>query len=322
MRVSSRSDAGEVERQLEALGRELAVVGPQQHLALDRREAGDGLAVDDPHHRLRRDAVGGQRAHERAGARADVDVEVVDRAVDRQQVERPQRADLVHGAGEPAPAEHQRGLGAAPAAGLGVELDHVAHGIGSLFGRPATSPPRAGSRPMLRIAVLACALLVRRPGPLGPGRRACAQTKRILRTEMAKAGASSGAHVVDLESGTRALRRGRGGAAHPGLGREALHDAPRRCGGSGPEHDLDRRAGAGHRRPGHGDPVRQPLPARQRRPELRRARAAGARRRPGRRPASRRSRAAWSATRRPSTACAGRRRRASAPPATSGRSAR
>jgi D-alanyl-D-alanine carboxypeptidase/D-alanyl-D-alanine-endopeptidase (penicillin-binding protein 4) len=52
---------------------------------------------------------------------------------------------------------------------------------------------------MLRIALLLCALACVLPAAAqaaGP-----AQTKRILRTEMAKAGSASGAHVVDLETG-------------------------------------------------------------------------------------------------------------------------
>ena len=73
------------------------------------------LLVDHPHHLLGRDAVGGHRGDERTGARADVDVELVDGAVDRQQVERAQRADLVDAAGEAAAAEHERGLGATAA---------------------------------------------------------------------------------------------------------------------------------------------------------------------------------------------------------------
>ena len=191
-----------MERQLEALGRELAVVGAQQHLPLDRREAGHDLVVDDPHHRLRRDAVGGQRAHERARARADVDVEVVDGPVDRQQVERPQGADLVHGAGESAPAEDQRGLRAAPAATRGgLELDHVAHRRQeSIRPAPRLRHVTRVRMPVFRIAVLACALLCAAVAPAAQAAGG-AQTKRILRSEMAKAGASSGAHVVDLTTG-------------------------------------------------------------------------------------------------------------------------
>lgn len=53
---------------------------------------------------------------------------------------------------------------------------------------------------MLRIAVLACALLCAAIAP--PAQAASlAQTKKILRTEMARAGAASGAHVVDLTTG-------------------------------------------------------------------------------------------------------------------------
>ena len=61
-----------------------------------------------------------QAGHEGARAGAHVDVELVDGAVDGQQVERPQRADLVDAAREAAAAQHQRGAraraaGAAPA---------------------------------------------------------------------------------------------------------------------------------------------------------------------------------------------------------------
>ncbi len=44
------------------------------------------------------------------GGGAHVDVELADRAVHRQQIERPQCADLIHPAGEAAAAEHERGL--------------------------------------------------------------------------------------------------------------------------------------------------------------------------------------------------------------------
>ena len=73
------------------------------------------LAGDDAHHLLGGHAVGAQRGDERPGRGADVDVELVDRAVDRQQVERAQRADLIDPAGEAAAAEHERGLVAAAA---------------------------------------------------------------------------------------------------------------------------------------------------------------------------------------------------------------
>ena len=53
---------------------------------------------------------------------------------------------------------------------------------------------------MLRIAVLACALLCAALAPTAEA-AGLAKTKRILRHEMAKAGAYSGAHVVDLVTG-------------------------------------------------------------------------------------------------------------------------
>ena len=56
---------------------------------------------------------------------------------------------------------------------------------------------------MLRIAVLACALLCAVAASSAEA-AGLAKTKRILRAQMAKAGAYSGAHVVELESG-RAL---------------------------------------------------------------------------------------------------------------------
>ncbi len=54
--------------------------------------------------------------------------------------------------------------------------------------------------PVFRIAVLACALLCAAVAPAAQAAGG-AQTKRLLRSEMAKAGASSGAHVVDLTTG-------------------------------------------------------------------------------------------------------------------------
>ena len=117
-------------------------VRAQQRAEVDVAERRRHLPVDHPHHLLGRDAVGGQRGDERTGAGADVDVELVDGAVDGQQVERAQRADLVDAAGEAAAAEHERRLGATAAspscaasprgrlAALlrsGVKLDHLAH---------------------------------------------------------------------------------------------------------------------------------------------------------------------------------------------------
>src|SRR2546423_1380310 len=74
------------------------------------------LLVDDAHHLLGRDPVGHQRGDERPGRGPDVDVELVDGAVDAQEVERPQRTDLVDAAREAAAPEHEGGLGPLPSA--------------------------------------------------------------------------------------------------------------------------------------------------------------------------------------------------------------
>ena len=115
-------DAERAPRQQRALARELDQVGTQQVAEVDVFERRLALACDHAHHLLRRDAVGAQRRDERAGRRADVDVELVDARVDREQVERAQRADLIHAAREAPAAEHERRLvaaRAAPAVGRG-----------------------------------------------------------------------------------------------------------------------------------------------------------------------------------------------------------
>ncbi len=116
--------------------REAGDVRPQQAAELEVHERLGLLAVDDPHHLLGADPVRRHRGDERARAGADVDVEVVDGAVDGQQVQRAQRADLVDAAGEAAAAKHERRLGAlfappallaGPVLGLRIELDDLAH---------------------------------------------------------------------------------------------------------------------------------------------------------------------------------------------------
>ena len=102
----------QLERQRHARARELHEVGAQQRADVDVAEGRRRLPVDDAHHLLGSDAVGRHRGHEGARAGADVDVELVDGPVDREQVERPQGADLVDAAGEAAAAEDERGLGA------------------------------------------------------------------------------------------------------------------------------------------------------------------------------------------------------------------
>jgi hypothetical protein len=87
--------------------RELERVRPHQRGAIDVAERGGHLTVDHAHHLFGRDAVGREGRDERAGAGAHVDVELVDRLVDGQQVERAEGADFVDAACESAAAEHQ-----------------------------------------------------------------------------------------------------------------------------------------------------------------------------------------------------------------------
>ena len=121
---------------------ELERVRAHQRAAVHVLERGGHLLVDHPHHLLGGHAVGREGGHEGAGARAHVDVELVHGPVDREQVERPQRADLVDPAGEATAAEHQRGARA-----------------------PRLAPARLALRPL----VLPCRLLepdyVAHPGP-------------------------------------------------------------------------------------------------------------------------------------------------------------
>ena len=87
--------------------------------------------------------------HEGAGAGAHVDVELVDRAVDGQQVERPQRADLVDAAGEPAAARARARSGSARAAaagGLPAVLRPAFGGFSSRTTSPIR-PPSIADRP-------------------------------------------------------------------------------------------------------------------------------------------------------------------------------
>src|SRR4029079_18967926 len=152
------------------------------------------VLVEDPHHLLGRDAVGDGAADERAGAGADVDVEVVDRAVDREQVEGAEGADLVDRTRRPAPAEDERRLrSAAPAAAglLGaarrVELDYLAHRHSQLWQRQhpdrtvataecpgfhvaSAGSPRTGGCTGIYTRALGC--------PLAPSSRHCSPLPR------------------------------------------------------------------------------------------------------------------------------------------------
>ena len=228
-------------------------VGPHQRAAVHVPERGGHLLVDHPHHLLGGHAVGGQRGHERAGAGADVDVELVDRAVHGQQVERAQGADLVDAAREAAAAQHQRGARAPRPAprrlagrpsglpGRLLELDYLAHPAPSIADdrRTAPAPSLACSHPRcdaLAAVTLLAALLLAGPG----GRRG--QAARCWRSRLdAPDARSPGGYVRRLCA--RRQRHGQAACfalarqhtrAHPGLEHEALHHRRPRWPGSAP----------------------------------------------------------------------------------------
>ena len=276
--TSSRSSAASLNGKVSDALDEAAVVGRQQGAEVDVADRRGQVAVEHPHHLLRRDAVGDQAGDEGAGAGADVDVELVHGRVRGQQVDRPQGADLVDAAGEPAAAEHQGGLrrplAPAPAASRlrlgpgGLEVDDLAHASTGIIPMRYGVPP--GTRPSLladassvgtpelrrcsrargaAAGVAARRRLARAPvaRPGHPGRLERALSRRQLRDEladaMAAAGGSSGAWVFDVDAERRraAVRQRRRRAPDPGLEREAVHDrrVPRRA---RPEGELQTRA--------------------------------------------------------------------------------
>ena len=246
-RARMRSRWASAQREHHAPGDELAVVGLQQRADPRVGERRRHLLDDDPHHLLGRDAVGDRGGDERPGARADVDVELVDGPVDRQQIERAQRADLVDPAGEAAAAEHERGLGAprrrrppARRATPPRSRPRTASSLTTLpmrrriLGRDAPVGPRRIGRTRRRTAAFAAverlhtvdarrrsaargvlaprSACSRRP-PAAPrrpgGRAAAAQRPERARCDsgMRAAGRHSGAYVVDLTTGQVAVTR-------------------------------------------------------------------------------------------------------------------
>ena len=134
IRASERSSSSRAQRQRRRFAEEAEVVGLQDLVEVEVLELGGHARVDHLHHLVGGDPVGQHRGDEGAGAGADVDVEVVDRAVDREQVERAQGADLVDAAGEAAAAEDQRGLRGlfAPLCrvrGFGLDVYDFAHDV-------------------------------------------------------------------------------------------------------------------------------------------------------------------------------------------------
>ena len=179
-------------------------------------------------------------ADEGAGAGADVDVEVVDRAVYREQVECAQRPDLVDAAGEAAAAEDERRLVAAPASpwaaspcpALGLQRYDLAHGRVVVPACPAVATlPRVrglqghraerslGSQDQTKLGGGDCRGRplrrgLRGRGPSRPARpyaglcegrggpsRFGGKLKRALARKLRKAGGIGGAWVKDLTAG-------------------------------------------------------------------------------------------------------------------------
>ena len=190
--------------------RELEHVGPQHRADVDVVERRRNALVDDAHHLLGSDAVGRQRGDERAGAGADVDVELVDGPVDGQQVEGAQGADLVDAAGETAAAEDEGGLRASRGAARAalapwrrraalpclVQLHHVVHRPRVYGPRGSKDTSRARDRSLIgmtpRWPVSRC--LDAEPG-------ACRGTARYL----AIGGGPPSAHAPRLRSASRCL---------------------------------------------------------------------------------------------------------------------
>ena len=161
------------------------------------------------------------------GAGPDVDVELVDRAVDRQQVERPQRPDLVHAAGEAAAAEDQRGLRAPAPAALGrFELDDVAHRARQSI-PPTPRLRRLGwvRGPMLRKALLACAVLGATPPPRHRRRASRRPSGSSARRWPRRAPTRARTWSTSVRGSRSTPRTHR--APDPGVGREALHHGRR-----------------------------------------------------------------------------------------------
>ena len=208
IRASARASSRVAQRQHRRFAQEAEVVGPQHLVEVEVLELGGDPRVQHLHHLVGGDAVGEHPGDEGAGAGADVDVEVVDGAVDREQVEGAQGADLIDPAGEAAAAEDQGGLrgafAGAPSPRLGLDVHNFSHEKGLSQGM------RRRLAPLL--AALLLALAARR-------RRAAAALRRSLcqRAEAA-AGARgrAGQRPVGARSRNRQGRLPAGGAERSG----------------------------------------------------------------------------------------------------------
>ena len=219
----SKQAAGQLQRAQRQRDRLLdeAEVVRLQHLAqIEVVEVRRDPLVDHLHHFVGRDAVGEHAGDEGAGAGADVDVEVVDGAVDGEKVEGAEGADLVDAACHSAAAEHQGGLRrafAAPASARsrGLDIHNFAHQRG-LSQEMRWTPPSifvlilAAERAFGRPGRLGGGIVQRAPGPGGPRRR------RRQRPVRARRGHRPG----DLPAGPEP-------AILAGLEHEAVHDRDR-----------------------------------------------------------------------------------------------
>ena len=223
--------------------------------------------------------------HERAGARAHVDVELVDRAVHGQQVERAQGADLVDAAREAAAAEHQGGARLArrrraAAARLALrrllELDDLAHpDLQSIIAaiRPATATHgrvalfrRRGCADSPASPCWPRALLPCRHRPGAGARRARARPSAAA---MRAAPGTSGAYVMDATSSTVLFQSA---PPHRGSWRPTRScSRSARCSRSlvPTPPSAPTSLGARQRRLEYRHLARRHLPARRRRPHLR-----------------------------------------------------
>ena len=241
--ASSRSSAYELEREGERALDEAAVVGRQQGREVDVADRRGQVAVEHPHHLLRRDAVGDQAGDEGAGAGADVDVELVHGRVRGQQVDRPQGADLVDAAGEPAAAEHQGRLRRPAAPAPAARAVALARRLRNR--RPCPSP--GGLFQSVRW-YRPIRMIVPTPAPPARRRRRAGRRDRSerLRARSLGLGAPLGARRrprrgrwLERRLGLRrrrerrrtAVRQRRRQAPDPGLEREAVHHrrVPRRA---------------------------------------------------------------------------------------------
>ncbi len=201
------------------------------------------------HHLLGRDPVGAERRDEGPGRGADVDVEVVDGAVDREQVECAQGADLIDPAREAASAQHERGLvpsrpgtaverggltdaarGQTTPAVLGdrfrfrgrFQLDNLPHARPLYAAVPGIGPAKLPF-PLRGLLLAVTAGLLLGAGT-GSARAATTPLAADLARQLSLAGPHDGAYVYDLSTG-QTLFSDRATTARPPASVEKLYTA-------------------------------------------------------------------------------------------------